>query len=198
MTDRSLTHKAAYAAVLAGLAVANIGCFDEMDQASQGDQAPQTLSAKKSQTWAPPGLDALSKLLGPWDAAEPMTSATMEYAWDGFDLESGSVYEAAPAEPFALEVDFYLAYNADTDVHVRVFQEYPASIALLEGVPAADVDCAHLQDLASTQDLIDEPVYADDTLIMVTADGNTFKIGNVVEHEDMTVTFDYQQMACDK
>jgi len=197
MTDRSLTHKAAYAAVLAGLAVANVGCFDQMNQASQGDQAPQTLSAKKSQTWAPPGLDALSKLLGPWDAVEPMASATMEYAWDGFDLESGSVYEAAPAEPFALEVDFYLAYNADTDVHVRVFQEYPASIALLEGVPAADVDCAHLQDLASTQNLIDEPVYADDTLIMVTADGNTFKIGNVVEHKDMTVTFDYQQMACD-
>ena len=198
MTDRSLTHKAAYAAVLAGLAVANVGCFDQMNQASQGDQAPQALNAKKSQTWAPPGLDALSKLLGPWDAAEPMASATMEYEWDGFDLESGSVYEAAPAEPFAPEVDFYLAYNADTDVHVRVVQEYPASIAMLEGLKADDVGCEHLQGLGSTQDVIDEPVYPDDTMIIVTADGNTFKIGNVVEHDAQTVTFDYQQMNCDE
>ena len=42
----------------------------------------------------------------------------------------------------------------------------------------------------------DEPLYADDTLIIVTAGGNTFKVGNMVEHEDYTVTFDYQQMDC--
>ncbi len=196
MTHRSLTHIAAFAAVLAGLTVANFGCFDGMNQASEGDQAPPALSAKKSDSWTPPGLDALGKLPGQWDAAGPMASATMDYEWDGFDLESGAVYEAPPGDSFAPEVDFYLAYNADTDVHVRVFQEYPASIAMLDGVPAADVGCEYLQGLAPTQDLIDEPPYADDTLIIVTADGNTFKVGNVVEHEDMTVTFDYQQMDC--
>lgn len=196
MTHRSLTHIATYAAVLAGLTVANVGCFDEMNQASEGDQSPQTLSAKQSQSWAPPGLEALGKLLGPWDAVAPMASATMEYEWDGFDLESGAVYEAPPGESFPPEVDFYLAYNADTEIHVRVFQEYPASIAMLDGVPADDVGCEHLQGLAFTQDVIDEPPHADDTLIIVTADGNTFKVGNVVEQEDMTVTFDYQQMDC--
>ena len=134
--------------------------------------------------------------VGPWAGADSMASATMDYMWDGFDLESGVVYEIAPGDPFVPEVDFYLAYNADTDVHVRVFQEYPASIAMLDGLAVADVGCADLQGLASTQDLIDEPVYPDDTLIIVTADGNTFKIGNIVEHEDMTVTFDYQQMNC--
>ncbi len=159
MTHRSLTHKAVYAAVLAGLTVANVG-------------------SKKSH------------------AADPMASATMDYEWDGFDLESGSVYETPPGDPSAPEVDFYLAYNADTDVHARVFQEYPASIAMLDGLPADDVGCEHLQGLAFTQDVIDEPPYADDTLIIVTADGNTFKVGNMVEHEDYTVTFDYQQMNC--
>lgn len=196
MTHRSLTHKVAYAAVLAGLTVANVGCFDGMNQASEGDETPQTLSAKKSDSWAPPGLDALGKQHGPWDAADPMASATMTYELDGFDLENGAVYEAPPGDSFAPEVDFHLAYNADTDVHVRVFQEYPASIAMLDGVLAADVGCEHLQVSAFTQEFIDEPPYADDTLIIVTADGNTFKVGNVVEHEDMTVTFDYQQMDC--
>ncbi len=196
MTHRSLNHRAAYATVLAGLTVANVGCFDGMNQASEGDQSPKILSAKQSQSWTPPGLHAQGKVVGPWDAADPMASATMDYEWDGFDLESGAVYEAPPGDWFAPEVDFYFAYNADTDVHVRVFQEYPASIAMLDGVPADDVGCEQLQGLAFTQDLIDEPTYVDDTLIIVTADGNTFKVGNVVEHEDQTVTFDYQQMDC--
>ena len=196
MTHRSLTHIATYAAVLAGLTVANVGCFDGMNQASEGDASPKSLSAKQSESWVPPGLEAQGMQVGPWAGADSMASATMDYMWDGFDLESGVVYEIAPGDPFVPEVDFYLAYNADTDVHVRVFQEYPASIAMLDGLPAADVGCADLQGLASTQDLIDEPVYPDDTLIIVTADGNTFKIGNIVEHEDMTVTFDYQQMNC--
>ena len=198
MTHSSLTPKTAYVAVLACLTVATFGCFGEFDQASEGDQAAQTLSAKKTESWTPPGLDAQGKLAGPWNAADPMASATMAYEWHGFDLESGSVYESLPGDPFAPEVDFYLAYNADTDVHVRVVQEYPASIAMLEGLKADDVGCEHLQGLGSTQDVIDEPVYPDDTMIIVTADGNTFKIGNVVEHDAQTVTFDYQQMNCDE
>ena len=196
MTHRTLAHKTAYAAVLAGLVVANVGCFDEMNQVSEGDQSPQSLSAKKSQSWIPPGLEALGKLPGHWGAADPMASATMDYEWHGFDLESGTVYEAPLGAPFAPEVDFYLAYNADTDVHARVVQAYPASIAKLDGLPADEVGCEHLQGLATTQDLIDEPLYADDTLIIVTAGGSTFKVGNMVEHEDYTVTFDYQQMDC--
>ncbi len=197
MTHSSLTHKTAYAAVLACLTVANFGCFGEMDQALEGDQAAQALNAKKTDSWTPPGLDAQDKVAGPWNAADPMASATMTYTWHGFDLESGSVYESQPGDPFAPEVDFYLAYNADTDVHVRVVQEYPASIAMIEGLKANEVGCEDLQGLTSTQDVLDEPVYTDDTMIIVTADGNTFKIGNVVEQDAQTVTFDYQQMNCD-
>ena len=103
MTHSSLTPKTAYAAVLACLTVANFGCFGEFDQASEGDQAAQTLSAKKTESWTPPGLDAQGKLVGPWNAADPMISATMTYEWHGFDLESGSVYESQPGDPFALQ-----------------------------------------------------------------------------------------------
>ena len=125
-----------------------------------------------------------------------MARADMDYGRAGFVRGRGVAYELTPGDPCVPDVNFYLAYNADTDVHVRVFQEYPASIAMLDGLPAADVGCADLQGLASTQDLIDEPVYPNDTLIIVTADGNTFKIGTIVEHEAMSVTFDYQQMNC--
>lgn len=47
-----------------------------------------------------------------------------------------------------------------------------------------------------TLNLVDEPVYPGDTIVLITADNNYYKVGNVVENEDFTVTFDYELMEC--
>ena len=182
---------------LTSIAITTAGCFDDPTQAAEGDKSALARIAKPDWSRIPPGLAALGKLVGPWDSPDSaMTSATMDYVWDGFDLETAAIYEAPPGDQFAPQVDFHLAYNADTAIHVRLFQEYPAWAAFLDATPVEEVTPAALLAATFTQDLIDQPLDADDTIVVITAEGNCFKIGNVVENADETVTFDYEQIQC--
>ena len=197
MTHTSLVQKVTILAALSSAVVAGTGCYDEPNQAAEGDKSALERNAKKDSIWQPPGLADLGKIVGVWDSPDSgMTSATMQYVWDGFDLETATVHQAPPGDQFAPDVDFYLAYNADTENHVRLFQEYPAWVAFIEATSIEEVTCELMNAAVFTQDVVDQPLDPDDTVVVMTADGNYFKIGNAAEYEDGTVGFDFASMDC--
>ncbi len=197
MTFISSYQRASLAMTLTGFLMTSAGCFDDPAQVAEGDKSASALNAKNDSSSMPPGLADLGKLVGPWDSPDSaMASATMDYVWDGLDLETASIHEAPPGDQFASQVDFHLAYNADTSVHVRLFQEYPTWVAFLNATTLDEVTPAQLRKATFTQDVIDRPLDPDDTVIVITADGNCFKIGNALENEDESVTIDFEQVQC--
>ncbi len=123
-------------------------------------------------------------------------TATMMFEDEGYDFETESTATYDPGYGFAADTDFSFAYNADTEPHARVFQEYDVWIAFFEDKAFEKVACNNVKHADFTLNLVDEPVYPGDTIVLITADNNYYKIGNVVENEDFTVTFDYQLMEC--
>jgi len=123
-------------------------------------------------------------------------SATLMFEEEGYDLETESAVAFDPEYGFTEETDFVFAYNADTDPHVRLFQEPDVWIAFFVDTAFDKVACNDVKHVSFTPNLIDEPVYSGDTIVLITADDNYYKIGNLVENEDFTVTFDYALMDC--
>lgn len=133
------------------------------------------------------------------DKGSPKTAsatATVMFEEEGYDFETESTATYDPAYGFPADTDFSFAYNADTEPHARLFQEYDVWIAFFEDTAFDKVACNDLKHTDFTLNLVDEPVYPGDTLVLITADNNYYKVGNVVENEDFTVTFDYQLMEC--
>ncbi len=124
------------------------------------------------------------------------TTATVMFEEEGYDFETESTATYDPAYGFPVETDFTFAYNANTESHVRVYQEYDVWIAFFADKAFDKVACNDVNKAEFTPNLIDEPVYAGDTIVLITADNNYYKIGNAVENDDFTVTFDYELMDC--
>ena len=197
MTFRSSYRRASLVMTLTGILMTSAGCFDDPTEVGEGGKLAPALNTKHDSSWMPSGLADLGKLVGPWDSpGSTLASTTMDYVWDGFDLETAVIHEAPPGDQFASQVDFHLAYNADTSVHVRLFQEYPAWVAFLDATPLGKVTPAQLRKATFTQDVIDRPLDPDDTVVVVTADGNCFKIGNAAENDNESVTIDFEQVQC--
>ncbi|MBN1553199.1 MAG: PEP-CTERM sorting domain-containing protein [Phycisphaerae bacterium] len=126
--------------------------------------------------------------------ADTTYSTTMVY-YEGLDFETGDIHEDEMMFPYPDCVDFHFAYNAGLPIHARVFQEYPAQIAFLDEIPFSEVSYDDIETLTFTGGTIDIPFENDDTIIILTADGNYFKMGNAVEDSYSNgVTFDYQQL----
>lgn len=130
-------------------------------------------------------------------ASAAADSGKLYYEQEGFDLETGTVYQQQFPGYFPEPVDFHFAYNAQTPNHTRLFQEYPAEVAFLDGKPFESVCASDVPSLAFTQNLIDEPFDYDDTFVVKTALGGIFKVGRPQEVPGFEVTFEYVDLlAC--
>jgi hypothetical protein len=128
-------------------------------------------------------------------AAASAGSATMAFDMEMFDLQLGEV-QGCFLDP-CVDADFGFAYNADTPNPVRLFQnQVTTTVALLDGSPYDAVECDAVAKAQFTDQLLDEPMDADDTMLIETADGNVYKIGNVLAISDELVSFSYALLSC--
>lgn len=122
-------------------------------------------------------------------------NVNLAYEIDYLDLDTDSVETPPPFLPSA-GMDLVIAYNSNTPVHGRVFQERTGrEIAHLIGrrfefVIATDADTATF-----TASLIDQPFGTDRTILVKTEVGAVYKLGNPVETANPRgVTFDYAKL----
>ena len=66
-------------------------------------------------------------------------------------------------------------------------------VATLSGTAYADVTVADVGGLTFTSELVDQPCAPGDTVVVLTDQGDYYKIGNVTE-ADEGVTFDYAKL----
>ncbi|HUD73005.1 MAG TPA: hypothetical protein VMQ62_13685 [Dongiaceae bacterium] len=110
-------------------------------------------------------------------AREVVLTAPFEY---DIDLETGQVCigivlpGACPITAF----DFRFAFDSQSSNPTALFQNSPARIAILTGVPFAAVDSTAIANgLVLTDALSDVPFGPGDTAVLRTVEGNYFKVG---------------------
>ncbi|OGL54711.1 MAG: hypothetical protein A3G31_05620 [Candidatus Schekmanbacteria bacterium RIFCSPLOWO2_12_FULL_38_15] len=124
--------------------------------------------------------------------ATPIVTASLPFENEGIDLETGNI-EFGFLGTFPEAVDFHFGYHALTTPHAILLQEFPAEVALMDEVSFSSVTFDDIATLSFTSFSIIEPFENDDTMVVLTALGNYFKVGNAMEN-DYFVTFDYQQL----
>ncbi len=163
--------------------------LDGLNNSLQGNLDAETAAREAADADLQAQIDALEARLR---ALESKT-ATMEFGQDFFNLETGEIYRVEVWEflPPA-GYDFKFAYNSTFTPHTVVFQVAGVQIAFLDGTPFDNVNST--AGLTFTSAYIDQPFHNNDTIVLLTADGNYFKIGESVENPDFTVTFKYAQL----
>ncbi len=114
----------------------------------------------------------------------------LDFYDDSFDLDADEVLNAVTLPDAA---DFFFSYNDGGSNHIRLLQNENTGteIAFLDGTPFEAVDCGVVDTVVFTTNPIDVPFDPDDTIIIRTADGNVFTIGNPADNGDFSVTFSY-------
>jgi hypothetical protein len=127
---------------------------------------------------------------------DELKSSTMIYQFEGLDLDTGTVHTTFFPMEFDPDVDVFFEYNSRTPVHLRVFPTNEAKMAILRGVAFEDVNCIHAHTAIFTglPKELDEPIKSGDTVILRTAEGGIFKMGNALEHDDVIVDFDWAEL----
>lgn len=141
--------------------------------------------------------DSVDVLLNITDVFEPVfLSATINFEMDLFDFESNSIVCHMNSLPDCDTEntlwDFKFAFNANFDPHAVLFQNdfTGTEIAFLDETSLVDAAGTDLTNVDFTTSVIDMSFESDDTILIMTADGNVFAIGNATETE-LSVSFDY-------
>ena len=124
--------------------------------------------------------------------ATPIVTASLNFEEEGIDMETGNI-EFGFLGTFPEAVDFHFGYNSLTTIHAILLQEPFTEIAFMDEVSFSSVTFDDIDTLSFTSFSIIEPFENDDTMVVLTALGNYFKVGNAMEN-DYFVTFDYQQL----
>jgi hypothetical protein len=111
---------------------------------------------------------------------------------DFLDLETGRIEDNIPHFPDFPEWDVMVTYNAIRPVHPVVIQnqESDTKIAYIEGHSFESVTLSDVSDAVFTSDLLDVPFSGNRIILIKTAAGVTYKLGNPVEGE-FGLKFDY-------
>ncbi len=120
---------------------------------------------------------------------------TINFQSQALNLDNGVVSDGADeptAEPTGADVLF--AYNADREPHAVVWQaEKGVEIAFVDNVSFDGVSAADLDNLSFTDEPLDLPLEAGDTVVVRTDTGAVYKLGNAVESA-ATVTINYERI----
>jgi hypothetical protein len=148
--------------------------------------------------------------------ASPSFVTTTSF-FQGFDLET-AVREGDPAHvrlvfgaagqtefvpvsdredafAFSSAVDFSFGYKIGAPDPIRFVPEHIAGMAVIEGTAFETVDAGILDKVELTGMPGAVSIEPDDTVLVVTTDHVVFKIGNIVQLDDIaTLSFSYQQL----
>lgn len=116
--------------------------------------------------------------------------ATLAFEQEGLNLETQAVEQAELHGTFRDAVDFHLGYHADRANHIVLVQNQQSQvlIAFLDNEPFELVDATMIGNLTFTDSLMDVPLDANDTIVLLTSEGHHYKVGNAVDNGDGTVT----------
>ena len=118
-------------------------------------------------------------------------TATVAFETESFDLATGTVVTAID-DPLATDTgDLRVGYHADRTPHAVAVPQPGAKIALLSDTPFTSVDGTTALSLSATAP--DLAWRATDTVVIETASGARYKLGNVTEGTS-SVTFDFEPL----
>jgi len=131
-------------------------------------------------------------LTAPWTQAMA-TSITLEFETQGLNLKTGTVVKILPRPvKETARVDIIIAYNADVTPHaVLMLEQAGMEMAVLKDVAFGQVKADSIAKLSFTAKFIDQPLKQSNTVVLRTADGSVYKIGDMVEGKT-SVTFSYE------
>ncbi len=131
----------------------------------------------------------------PWLQAMAATPATMEFEFQALDLDTGTVLDTTGVDVTeSTGADVMFGYHADRVPHcVVVPAAEGVTMAFLDAVSFAAVSAADVAGLSFFAEPLDVPLDPNDTVVLRTATGAVFKIGNAVE-SGISVTIDYEQL----
>jgi hypothetical protein len=183
--------------VAAALAGSRVALADS--NAQNHGNGHDELSSQEQQASASATRGAGKKPGRPATCSSPTSPENMAFESEGLDLDAGAVVAAESPIDMDPDVDVIFAYNSDTSTHLRVMVQYPAMMAILS-TPFEDVSCDDVSAAEFSEVSEDVPVNGDVTVLVTTAEGRTYKLGNAVEYEDMTVDFEFAELcvACTK
>lgn len=119
------------------------------------------------------------------DQTTPDTHSVYLFFEDDFlDLETGRIEESTiPHNPDFPEWDVKVAYGAVRSVHSVIIQnqERGTEIAHLEGYSFESVTLSDVSNAVFTNDLMDVPFDNNRVILINTASGMTYKLGNPIE-----------------
>ena len=121
--------------------------------------------------------------------ANEVTTVTMGFESQLLDLETGAVVDSSDlVDPS--DADLRLAYNALRPTKAVVIPEKGTEIVLFDGLSFDGVSSELLADLLFSPEPVDVPFGADVTVVVRTAGGAVYKLGNASESTS-GVTFNY-------
>lgn len=127
------------------------------------------------------------------------TQITLNFETQGVNLNSGTILgDENISDLFNThpDLDFKIAYNADNAPHAVVIPNEAANVAVVSLADSAydDVTVDNLVDVRFIVGSPYQPFTADSTLVVQTAAGTHYKLGNPVE-DSQGVTFNYEPLA---
>jgi len=124
--------------------------------------------------------------------ANEIASITLGFEGQALDLETGAVVESL-GPVGASDADIRLAYNALRPTKAVVIPEAGVEMVLFEGMAFDGVTSDSLADLLFAPEPVDVAFGADVTVVVRTAGGAVYKLGNAVESTS-GVTFNYARL----
>jgi len=123
------------------------------------------------------------------------TSVTLEFETQGLNLKTGTVVKMLPRlTKETARADIIIAYNADVTPHAVLILRQPGiEMAIIEDVKFGQLMVNSIEKLNLTTKSIDQPLKQNNTVLLRTADGSKYKIGEVVESKS-SVTFSYEPL----
>ena len=134
----------------------------------------------------------LMLIMTPRIQAGEVALTTMEVESQALDLATGTLVEAGPDDSIpVLEGDVRLAYNADRTPHVVVMSAAEGvTLTFVNEVAFDAITVADIAQLTFTAAVVDLPLESHDTVVVRTADGMYYKLGNAIE-SGTSVTLNY-------
>ena len=125
-------------------------------------------------------------------AAPGVTTVSLEFETQALDLDTGNIVESQPFGLMSIDgADVSIAFNADRIPHSVVMTVGPSTeIAVIKDVSFEVVTLADIGILDLSRQPPDVPFSPTDTVVIRTANGSVFKLGNAAETEEWA-TFDY-------
>ena len=129
-------------------------------------------------------------------------SVTLEFETEGLNLKTGTVVKMEPrskrekvkAAKEKIKADLIIAYNADVTPRAVLMLRQPGmEMAILSDFTFDQVKSDSIGKLSLTTKSIDQPLTNKNSVVLRTADGSVYKIGNVKETKS-SVTFNFEQL----